>query len=189
MSKAVKSSREKTKSKNYEVYFNIRKEGWNLLMHASLAFDSAMTILSAAFLGFVFSVTKEQLIAGSVIQCKGYLILVLVMLTLCVFVSLISLWFDQRYGSYLMSRADKVHLEGDLSYQNKSHWSYFAALTSKIVSGILFGFAIIIFLIFFIVNIDNGTAENKSSQKQQINSQVSNSLDGVRYSVKLNTDY
>ena len=134
----------------YEAYYHLRKEGWDFLMNSSLAFDKAMTVLSTAFLGFIFAITKNELKSASVLQCKAFLIFILIMLILCIFISLMSFWFDQRYGFFLMLRAKKYHLDGDVSYQNKAHWSYRASLAAKLISATLFMFSIMLFAIFFI---------------------------------------
>lgn len=157
-SAATESSKSEPLNPKYAV---IRKEGWGLMIESSASYDKALITLTTAFLGFIFAVIK---LSSTSIHCLAFLVLILVCLMISILCSLLSFWFDQLYGDSLISYADKFYNEGIDEYRNKKHWSYFASMFSKIISGVLFFLALILFSIFIFSNIKNEKTLNDNIQ-------------------------
>lgn len=143
------SKAEKTEKDEFNIitYERARTEGWELLIGASLAYDKSIISLSTATLGFIFAVsTKEH-----IIKCRPLFILILIFLILTILISLLSFWFDQVTGSSMHSQAYNWYKNSG-AYSFKKGWSYYASVTSKILSGALFIFSIILFTVLFTTN-------------------------------------
>lgn len=133
--------------KQLDGYYKLREEGWSYLMNSSLAYDKALITLSTLALGFIYAIINTSIFASLDPTGKSVLILILVLLLLCISISLLSFWFDQIYGQFLIKRAEEVYLKENDDYKNIRHWSLYATNASKIASGILFIFSLILFAI------------------------------------------
>jgi len=63
-----------------------------------------------------------------------------------------------------MIYAHKFYNEDKDEYGTKKHWSYYASMNTKIISGALFFLALILFSIFIFSNYDKSNA-NQAEQK------------------------
>lgn len=124
----------------------MRKEGWDITVSSSTAYDNSLIILSTGSLGFIFGITKYSFTNA----CTAFLILILVLLLLSILCSLLSFWFEQLHGNALMLYADLCYIDGKEEYRTKKPWSYYAAASCKFLAGLLFLLSLILFSIFFL---------------------------------------
>lgn len=125
---------------------NVKKEGWDIILGSSLAYDKSLISLSTVSLGFIFAISKEP---NQGIGCKGFLIFILVLLILTILCSLLSFWFDQLFGYSLRNQANSYYHSENNEFKFKKDWSYYASLWSKIISGLLFIISLVLFTIYF----------------------------------------
>lgn len=131
------------KYKNCE---NIRKEGWDIIVGSSLAYDKSIISLSTVALGFIFAVSKYP---ESQVGCKAFLIFILILLILTVTSSLLSFWFDQLFGYSLRHQAKLYYQSEKDEFKFNKNWSYYASLWSKIISGMFFIISLVLYTIYF----------------------------------------
>lgn len=133
-------------SLKYKKCENVRKEGWDIIVGSSLAYDKSIISLSTVALGFIFAVSKGNPVATG---CKAFLVFILILLILTVVCSLSSFWFDQLFGYSLRHQAKLYYKNEGSEFAFRRDWSYYASLWSKILSGMLFTFSLILFTIYF----------------------------------------
>lgn len=139
---------EKSNEQNlkYKKYLNVRKEGWDIIVGSSLAYDKSIISLSTVSLGFIFAISKKS---DSMTGCNVFLIFILILLILTIACSLLSFWFDQLLGYSLRSQAKSYYKSKNNKFKFKKSWSYYASLCSKIFSGLLFIISLVLFTIYF----------------------------------------
>lgn len=130
----------------YERCQNVKKEGWDIIVGSSLAYDKSIISLSTVSLGFIFAISKNPDSAGG---CKTFLVFILILLILTIMCSLLSFWLDQLFGYSLRYQAKLYDESEGNDFKFKKDWSYYASLWSKLLSGLLFIVSLILFTIYF----------------------------------------
>lgn len=128
-------------------YSTVRKEGYELIIKSSIAYDRSIITLATVFFGFIFSMVRFS--NGQLSSCKNTLTFILILLILTVLFSLISFWVDQLYGRKLIMNADNYIKSRDDTHR-KTPVSYYVSLILKILAGTFFFFSLILLFVIFL---------------------------------------
>jgi len=138
-------SEDKERADKY--YDTARKEGVELIIKTSVAYDTSLISLATVLIGFIFSMIRFS--NGLLSSYKTFLTLTLILLMLTVLCALISFWTDQKYGEKLIKNAEKYAKTRKDKYRETPAWIY-VSTTLKILAGIFFFFSLILLLVVFL---------------------------------------